>query len=61
MPTMIIIFALIILFGAVFALTHAYLSLRDDFDKQRAVLQNLISTTKAVFEQSKPTMEGVQK
>lgn len=58
--TMFILIALIVLFGSVFALTHTYLKLRDDFNKQREVLQNLIANTKSAFDQSKSTMEGLQ-
>ena len=58
--TMFILIALIVLFGSVFALTHTYLKLRDDFNKQREVLQNLIANTKVAFDQSKSTLKGVQ-
>lgn len=58
--TMFILIALIVLFGSVFALTHMYLKLRDDFNKQREVLQNLIANTKSAFHQSKSTLKGLQ-
>ena len=59
--TMFILIALIVLFGSVFALTHMYLKLRDDFNKQREVLQNLIASTKAAFDQSKINIERITK
>ena len=59
--TMVIIFALIALFGCVFALTYAYIALREDFDKQHAELQSLISNAKNAFEGSKSIITGEQK